>query len=144
MAGQKYFAAGAGQIEFNGVRVASIQNVSWTENVGVRPVMVIGQFEVDEHVNTTVGGSLQVGVAKPRALSEDEMGLIGNRTSEQILQSAEKLLIVLKDKTTVPATTQYAWEGCVYTGSNGNLGAGDIQNGSLNYVWTRMKRKGQK
>jgi len=144
MAGQKYFAAGAGQVEFNGVKIASLQSVSWTENVGTRPVQVIGDFEVDEHVNTSIGGSLQIGVTKPRALSEDEMGLIGNRTSAQILQSTEKLLITLKDKTTSPATTQYAWEGCVYSGSNGNLNAGDIQTGTLNYVWTRMKRKGQK
>lgn len=141
---QKYFAAGAGQIEFNGVRIANITNASWTENVGIRPVQVIGNFEVDEHVLTSVGGSLQVGYVKPRELSEDEMGLIGNRTPAQILQSGEKLLITLKDKTASPATTQYAWEECVYSGSNGNLAAGDILSGSLNYVWTRMKRKGQK
>lgn len=144
MAEHKYFAAGAGKVEFNGVKVGSLTSIGWSENAGVRPVQVIGEYEVDEHVPTTIGGTMTCGFVKPRAFDEREMKLVGGRKSEDLIQGQEPLTVSIKDKTNAPAVAHYTFIGCKYTGGSWNMQAGDVLTGNMNYVWKRMLTKTEK
>lgn len=144
MAEHKYFAAGAGKITFNAVKVGSLQSVGWTEQAGVRPVQEIGSYEIDEHVPTTIGGSMTCSFVKPRALSEREMRLVGGRKPQDIIQGQDPLTVQIQDKTNDPAVTHYTFQNCTYTGGSWNMQAGDVLMGTMNYVFKRMLLKGEK
>lgn len=143
MAETKFFSAGRGLVRFNGVKIATLTGVRWTETVGRRRVQTIGELEAVERTAVSVDINWSVDFVKTTRLDERQLGLVGGRKTQDLIV-AEPFTIEILDKATSPAAILYTLVECVYNGGSWNMVAGDIMTGSMNGDGRRMLHASEK
>lgn len=137
----RYFTAAEGAIKFEGVKVASITGITWTETVTRRAVREIGKLHTSARPAVAIDVSMQIQFVRPKSQDEKVTGLIGSRALLDVLQE-EPLQIELYGKT--DGKSAYSFINMVYTGGNWSMPGGDVITGSASYEGERMKLASEK
>lgn len=143
MAEPKFFSAARAEIKKNGVKLATITGLRWSETISRRRVQVIGDIEATERTAVAVDVSWSADFVKTVKLDERQLGLVGGRKVQDLI-TEEPFSIEIKDKGQTPSKTQYTLVECVYNGGNWNLPTGDILTGAINGDGKRMLHASEK
>lgn len=132
-----YMSAARGEIQFDGVKLATVTGIRWQETVSRRRVQVVGELEADERTPTAIDISWSVDTVKTVKLDERQQGIMRSRKAADIIKE-EPFTIVIKDKGKSPSAVMTTLVACVYNGGSWNMPAGDIVTGSINGDGKRM------
>jgi len=110
------------RIMIDGVDAGWFQGVSWSIDMGVQPVFVVGSVEVQEHQQTryAVSGDLQRYYVRDMMIQNSKLGA---RTAADVIRTGTFDLVILDTITSKPIQVL---EGCTLASAGSGIQAGQL------------------
>lgn len=110
------------QIMIDGVDAGWFQGVSWSTDMGVQDVLVVGSVEVQEHQQTRymVSGEVQRYYVRDMLIQNSKLGA---RTAAEVIRTGTFDLVILDTITKLPVQVL---ESCTLASSGSGIQAGQL------------------
>lgn len=137
---ERAFTAARGEFKVNSVVIAYCTGVNGTEIIARRAVRPIGTVVAVERPAVAVDVSLSANYVRLVDLDEVQQGIIGGRSTKDLLDEGEALLELFDTKNKKPI---YVIEGAVPTSMSFSMMSGDVVSYSSTWEGRRMLRESE-